>query len=558
MTVKHERPADARASWRSISKRWRLVVAFLVVGLLGALAYTALSPRRLVAHSLVLLPPAPADGSATPTRDMGTETRIATSSPVLEKAIKTTGGTISVDDLRQRVSASAVTPSLLEVQVEDTSSRRAITFSNAVALGYVAYSKQLASQSGDTLVQVLHGPSFGAERPAERSRSAGGRPDREGERAPARDGGSRQRKRRAERAGVPPHERDPRPPRRESGDQHRQTQRRGRNRGPSSPRARYEREGTVTARHCASVPDRGAGRARRWERGRAAGGTAATTGPVVEGTSRRPSAHPSSRHSTHDGTRSRIRVRSRTSTGARATSRPFVNSNGDWQMERMTGAGFVVVSLSGDDAAIQIVRQLSEAAAQSGLETVLFVPPSRQSLDGLHVPPTGLQGATQDNPTIHELHRTLDDAAPNADLAIVLVITDGSKLELPRWSGVDADRHERVGRVRAPRGAGDRVGDDAGGQSPVCRRDRHQPGPSGRHERVASSRRRNHSSFRRASPAWRGSRRREAPLQGRRPRRPARQRLHGRRSCPEHDRPGPHRGVDERPRRANAGRARRR
>src|SRR5262249_20748664 len=58
-------------------------------------------------------------------------------------------------DLRQRVSASAVTSSLLEIQVADTSSRRAITFANAVARGYVDYSKQLGAQSGDTLVQAL-------------------------------------------------------------------------------------------------------------------------------------------------------------------------------------------------------------------------------------------------------------------------------------------------------------------------------------------------------------------------------------------------------------------
>jgi hypothetical protein len=32
------------------------------------------------------------------------------------------------------------------------------------------------------------------------------------------------------------------------------------------------------------------------------------------------------------------------------------------------------------------------------------------------------------------LHEKSADAPPNADLAIVLVITDGSKLELPRWS----------------------------------------------------------------------------------------------------------------------------
>ena len=87
---------------------------------------------------------------------MGTETRIATSSPVLKAAIKATGSTMSVDDLRQRVAASAPTTSLLDVQVTDTSSRRAVSFANAVALGYVAYSKQLASQSGDTLVQALH------------------------------------------------------------------------------------------------------------------------------------------------------------------------------------------------------------------------------------------------------------------------------------------------------------------------------------------------------------------------------------------------------------------
>ena len=48
-----------------------------------------------------------------------------------------------------------MTTSLLDVQVEDTTSRRAITLSNAVALGYVAYSKQLAAQSGDNLVRAL-------------------------------------------------------------------------------------------------------------------------------------------------------------------------------------------------------------------------------------------------------------------------------------------------------------------------------------------------------------------------------------------------------------------
>ena len=259
MAVKHERPADARASWRSISKRWRLVGAFLVVGLLGALAYTALSPRRVVAHTLVLLPPAPADGSTAPTRDMGTETRIATSSPVLGKAIKATGATISVDDLRQRAAASAVTTSLLDVQVEDTSSRRAIKLSNAVALGYVAYSKQLASQSGDNLAQKLQ---------ARATKLNGQLNDLEAQAAATSAGPA------LSRAGRPHREHDPRAPRPESGDQQRPTQRRERDRGPSGSRARHERGGTVTPRLCASLPARGARRARRRVRSRALEGPA--------------------------------------------------------------------------------------------------------------------------------------------------------------------------------------------------------------------------------------------------------------------------------------------
>ena len=187
MAVKHDRPGDARASWRSISKRWRLVVAFLVVGLLGALAYTALSPRRLVATvSCSSLPPPRTEARPRP-ETWGRRHESRRARPSLGRRSRRRVSTMSVDDLRQRVAASAVTTSLLDVQVKDTSSRRAITFSNAVALGYVAYSKQLASQSGDTLVQVAPYPSFGAERPAERTRSAGGRPDGEGERAHARE-----------------------------------------------------------------------------------------------------------------------------------------------------------------------------------------------------------------------------------------------------------------------------------------------------------------------------------------------------------------------------------
>jgi capsular polysaccharide biosynthesis protein len=153
--VKQQRPFEERASWRSLARRWRLLAAFLAVGLLGALVYSSLSPHGAVTHSLVLLPPAPANGGSAPTRDMGTETRIARSTPVLAKAVESTGGAVSLEQLRHEVMASAVTTSLLDIRVEDSSSRRAVALANAVARGYLGYSQELASQAADTQERVL-------------------------------------------------------------------------------------------------------------------------------------------------------------------------------------------------------------------------------------------------------------------------------------------------------------------------------------------------------------------------------------------------------------------
>ena len=411
----------------SSSRSWSLVSS-------ARLVYTALSPRRLVAHSLVLLPPAPADGSATPTRDMGTETRIATSSPVLGKAIKTAGGTISVDDLRQRASASAVTPSLLEVQVEDTSSRRAITFSNAVALGYVAYSKQLASQSGDTLVQVLHGRA--SELSGQLNALEGQVADQTAKVNALTPGTAAAASASAVLNGLES--------RLTSVTQDLHDVNQAINTAKLS--AAGETEGlrvlepatsakgpslfaTALPFLIAALVALAAGSAaarwrdRRDDRARGRRDIAAAIGaPVLASLhARRDSKSDSSAVANQHGSQSDEQT-------LRQLERRLANGEG-------AGAGFVVVSLSGDDAAIQVVRQLSQAAAQSGLESVLFVPPSRQSLEGPCVQPTGSRDATRDNPTISGLHRTFEDAAPNADLSIVLVITDGSKLELPRWSG---------------------------------------------------------------------------------------------------------------------------
>jgi capsular polysaccharide biosynthesis protein len=433
LAMNQERPFDTRASWRSISKRWRVVGVFLVVGLLAAFAYSALSPRRLVAHSLVLLPPAPVDGSTTPTRDMGTETRIATSSPVLERAIRATDLNVSVDDLRQRVAASAVTSSLLEIQVADTSSRRAITFANAVARGYVTYSKQLGAQSGDTLVQALQARASeltaqlnaldaqATEQTAKVSALAPGTPAAASAGAALNALQGRQTSTALDLRDVNQQINSAKLNAAGETEGLRVLEPATSALGPSllSSALPFLLAALVAlAAGCAAA----LWRDRRDDRARRRQDIAAAIGaPVLASLQARRGS----------GSDSKAVVNQHGSQSDELTLRHLGRRLANGQE---TGAGFVVVSLTGDDAAIQIVRRLSEAAAQSGLETALFVPPYRQPLDGLHESTTGLNGATQDNPTIHELHRTLDDAAPNADLAIVLVITDGSKLELPRWS----------------------------------------------------------------------------------------------------------------------------
>jgi capsular polysaccharide biosynthesis protein len=433
MAVKQERPLDTRAAWRSIRRRWRLVGAFLVVGLLAAFAYSALSPRRVVAHSLVLLPPAPANGSTTPTRDIGTETRIATSSPVLEKAIKATGSSMSVDDLRQRASASEVTESLLDVQVADTSSSRAITLANAVARGYVAYSKQLAAQSADTQVQALKTRASNlavqlkaldaqvAEQTAKVSALPPGTPAANLEGAKLKVLTDQQSSTTLDLRDVNGAIDST------SGDAAGQTN----GLGILEPATGAEGPSLFAialpfllaalvafAAGCAAAlwRDRRDDRARRRQDIAAAIGAPVLASLQARRGSESDSSAVAKRNSSHNDEQT-----------LRHLERRLTNSED-------ARTGFVVVSLTGDDAAAQIVRQLSDAAAQSGLETALFVPPSRQPLDGLHGPPTDVPGTARDNPTIHELQRPLDDAAPNADLAIVLVVTDGSKLELPRWS----------------------------------------------------------------------------------------------------------------------------
>ena len=306
---------------------------------------------------------------------MGTETRIATSSPVLEKAIKATGDTISVDDLRQRVAASAVTTSLLDVQVEDTSSRRAITLSNAVALGYVAYSKQLASQSGDTLVQKLH---------ARATKLNGQLNDLEAQAAATSAGAALERARQAPASTSTTLE---------LRDVNQEINSAKLNAAGETEGLRVLEPATsaegpsllasavpfllaalvALAAGCAAA----LWRDRRDDRARRRKDIAAAIGaPVLASLqARRGSGSDSSAVANQHGSQSDEQT-------LRHLERRLANG-------QETGAGFVVVSLTGDDAAIQIVRQLSRGRGAVRARNCVVRPTVSTTTRWPDVPPTG-------------------------------------------------------------------------------------------------------------------------------------------------------------------------
>jgi uncharacterized protein involved in exopolysaccharide biosynthesis len=124
-------------------RRWAVVGAVAVLGLLAGAGYGALSPPLLTSKALVVLPSAAS-------KHIGTQVVIAGSNPVLVGAMRSVAPAMSLPTLRSRVQVTSVTADILAISADGPTAAQAEGTANAVANSYVAY----VGPQGQVLVQA--------------------------------------------------------------------------------------------------------------------------------------------------------------------------------------------------------------------------------------------------------------------------------------------------------------------------------------------------------------------------------------------------------------------
>ena len=130
----------------TLRRRWRVVLAVVLVGLLAGAAVATLTPRTYSASSRSFVTLGGDSGSSTIVQEsqftlqrVKSYTELVSSPEVLRPVIDDLGLNMSVNDLRGRVSAkSPLNTVLIDVTATDGNARRAARISDAV-------SRQLAS-----------------------------------------------------------------------------------------------------------------------------------------------------------------------------------------------------------------------------------------------------------------------------------------------------------------------------------------------------------------------------------------------------------------------------
>ena len=130
---------DLRRSLQLV-RRYRNIVGFAAaLGLVAGAVYTALHPPMLATKALVALPPTVVGIAGPPARDLASQVVIATSDPVLAKAMRHVTPAVSLATLRGRVQVTSVTTDILAIGAQGTTAAQAEDIANAVADSYVSF-----------------------------------------------------------------------------------------------------------------------------------------------------------------------------------------------------------------------------------------------------------------------------------------------------------------------------------------------------------------------------------------------------------------------------------
>ncbi|WP_037672816.1 Wzz/FepE/Etk N-terminal domain-containing protein [Streptomyces griseus] len=129
---------------RIFRRRWRLLAIVAVVGALVGHGASLVFPPRYTTSASVLLP------GTWEERELLTQTEVATSSVVVDRAAATLGWSgVSGSDLRDQVSAKATDGNIIKISGTADTPERAQRLSDQVAKEFVSYATRIANDSAD-------------------------------------------------------------------------------------------------------------------------------------------------------------------------------------------------------------------------------------------------------------------------------------------------------------------------------------------------------------------------------------------------------------------------
>ena len=143
-----EQALDLRRSVRIVLRHKITVAIAAALGIAVGVAFTVLRPPMLTSQALVVLPPPAA-------RFIGTQAVIADSDPVLAGAMHQLNLPPPLATLGHRVQARSLTPRIIAISAQGTSSAQAVATANAVANSYVSYISSTSIPGGRVMARVL-------------------------------------------------------------------------------------------------------------------------------------------------------------------------------------------------------------------------------------------------------------------------------------------------------------------------------------------------------------------------------------------------------------------
>jgi capsular polysaccharide biosynthesis protein len=153
---------DFRTSVKAVRRHSKIVIAFVVLGLLIGAAYAVVRPPMLSSTALVVLPQAASSASAeaaaasgTTDSEIATQVVVAGSDPVLAAALPHVIPSMSLQTLETRVQAQSVAGSIISITAKGATAADAEATANAVADSYIAYVTSANSPVGQVQAKVL-------------------------------------------------------------------------------------------------------------------------------------------------------------------------------------------------------------------------------------------------------------------------------------------------------------------------------------------------------------------------------------------------------------------